>query len=399
MAQPFDYSLNLPSGFQSFGQGYQFGASLAQAEAQRMAAQQAAEAQLQRQQVLNAFLDNPNPTAQDFLRTAAILPKDQAEVLRQGFEAVGKERQQNDLRFAGQAMASIQAGRPEMAEALLRERAQAETNAGNADTAKQYEVFAELAKTAPDAALKSIGIVVAQLPGGDKVLEGFSQLGDEQRAAALAPLKLTQEQVAAKYAEGNAAAEAARLAKGLELTTAQIAEVRARTKALAEGQKLEAKGVIPADKRPEAESKLRKEYNDNTKVFQEVASAYNRLQASEPTAAGDLALIFQFMKMLDPGSVVREGEFANAQNAAGIPTRIQNIYNKLLSGERLSADQRGQFTSQAGKLYEAEKRKADAVRSGITRIGQGMGLNTENLFYDQPAAAPGQPQRSVEVDY
>lgn len=399
MAQPFDYSLNLPSGFQSFGQGYQFGASLAQAEAQRMAAQQAAEAQLQRQQVLNAFLDNPNPTAQDFLRTAAILPKDQAEVLRQGFEAVGKERQQNDLRFAGQAMASIQAGRPEMAEALLRERAQAETNAGNADTAKQYEVFAELAKTAPDAALKSIGIVVAQLPGGDKVLEGFSQLGDEQRAAALAPLKLTQEQVAAKYAEANAAAEAARLAKGLELTTAQIAEVRARTKALAEGQTLEAKGVIPADKRPEAESKLRKEYNDNTKVFQEVASAYNRLQASEPTAAGDLALIFQFMKMLDPGSVVREGEFANAQNAAGIPTRIQNIYNKLLSGERLSADQRGQFTSQAGKLYEAEKRKADAVRSGITRIGQGMGLNTENLFYDQPAAAPGQPQRSVEVDY
>lgn len=399
MAQPFDYSLNLPSGFQSFGQGYQFGASLAQAEAQRIAAQQAAEAQLQRQQILNSFLDNPNPTAQDFMRTAAVLPKEQAETLRQGFEAVGKERQANDLRFAGQAMAAIQAGKPEMAESLLRERAQAEINAGNADAAKQYEVFAELTKTAPDAALKSIGIVVAQLPGGDKVLEGFGKLGEEQRAAALAPLKLTQEQVAAKYAEANAAAEAARLARGLELTTAQIAEIRARTKALVEGQKLEAKGVIPADKRPEAEAKLRKEYIDNTKSFQEVGAAYNRLQASEPTAAGDLALIFQYMKMLDPGSVVREGEFANAQNAAGIPTRIQNIYNKLLSGERLSTDQRNQFASQAGKLYEAEKRKADAVRSGITRIGQGMGLNTDNLFYDEPAAAPGQPQRNVEVDY
>lgn len=399
MAQPFDYSLNLPSGFQSFGQGYQFGAGLAQAEAQRIAAQRAAELQQQQQQVLASFLDNPNPTAQDFMRTAAVLPKEQAETLRQGFEALGKERQQNDLRFAGQAMAALQAGKPEMAQSLLTERAQAEMNAGNSDAAKQYEVFAELAKTSPDAALKSIGIVVAQLPGGDKVLEGFGKLGEEQRAAALAQSKLTQEQAAARFADQNAATEAAKFAKDLELTTAQIAEVRARTKALIEGKTLEAKGVIPADKRPEAEAKLRKEYIDNTKSFQEVGAAYNRLQASEPTAAGDLALIFQYMKMLDPGSVVREGEFANAQNAAGIPTRIQNIYNKLLSGERLSTDQRNQFASQAGKLYEAEKRKADAVRSGITRIGQGMGLNTDNLFYDEPAAAPGQPQRNVEVDY
>jgi hypothetical protein len=29
-----------------------------------------------------------------------------------------------------------------------------------------------------------------------------------------------------------------------------------------------------------------------------------------------MAMIFAFMKMLDPSSVVRETEFANAQNAA-----------------------------------------------------------------------------------
>jgi hypothetical protein len=36
------------------------------------------------------------------------------------------------------------------------------------------------------------------------------------------------------------------------------------------------------------------------------------------------------MKMLDPTSVVREGEFATAQNAASIPIKIVNMYNKAL---------------------------------------------------------------------
>jgi len=34
------------------------------------------------------------------------------------------------------------------------------------------------------------------------------------------------------------------------------------------------------------------------------------------------------MKILDPGSVVREGEFATAQNSAGIPERIRAKYNR-----------------------------------------------------------------------
>jgi len=39
--------------------------------------------------------------------------------------------------------------------------------------------------------------------------------------------------------------------------------------------------------------------------------------------------------MLDPGSVVRESEFATAQNAAGVPDQVRNMYNKVLSGTRL----------------------------------------------------------------
>ena len=86
----------------------------------------------------------------------------------------------------------------------------------------------------------------------------------------------------------------------------------------------------------EPEQKLRKEFEGNAKPHLEVRRGYERVLASKDDAAGDISLIFGFMKMLDPGSVVREGEFATAQNAAGIPDQIKNAYNRALSGERLN---------------------------------------------------------------
>ena len=100
-------------------------------------------------------------------------------------------------------------------------------------------------------------------------------------------------------------------------------------------------------------SGLRKEFTAATKGFAEQNSAYGRVLASaqDPSAAGDLALIFNFMKILDPGSNVREGEFATARNAGSIPSRIRALYNKLKDGEQLDADQRADFVGRAGRLF------------------------------------------------
>jgi hypothetical protein len=159
------------------------------------------------------------------------------------------------------------------------------------------------------------------------------------------------------------------------------------TRARAEANQIAA-GVIPAEKRPEAETKFRNEYLVQTKPYQEVKSAYGRVLSSEDTAVGDLSLIFGYMKMLDPGSVVREGEFATAQNATGVPERIQNIYNKVVSGERLNASQRNSFKGQAKKLYESAGEQETVVRQGLERIAKGYGLNTGNIFYTPVEVAP-----------
>ena len=94
------------------------------------------------------------------------------------------------------------------------------------------------------------------------------------------------------------------------------------------------------------------------------------------------------MKMLDPGSVVREGEFATAQNAAGVPERIMNIYNKLITGERLNVSQRNSFKGQAKNLYSSALESEKTVRTGLERIATGYGLNTNNIFYTAAEAAP-----------
>jgi hypothetical protein len=86
--------------------------------------------------------------------------------------------------------------------------------------------------------------------------------------------------------------------------------------------------------------------------------------------------------------VVREGEFATAQNAAGVPERIMNIYNKLISGERLNASQRNSFKGQAKGLYNSALEGEKTVRSGLERIATGYGLNTANIFYTPTEVAP-----------
>lgn len=105
--------------------------------------------------------------------------------------------------------------------------------------------------------------------------------------------------------------------------------------------------------------------DQQVKDFKNVKVSYDTIQsvAENPTAAGDLSLIFAYMKVLDPNSSVREGEFANAQNAAGVPERVRNLFNQWKDGQRLSDEQRNDFVLQARKLAEARQRSIEPAIS------------------------------------
>lgn len=138
----------------------------------------------------------------------------------------------------------------------------------------------------------------------------------------------------------------------------------------------------PADQAKD-ERAMRKELADVLKEPKQIVDAYRRVEsaASNPNAASDLSLIFGYMKMLDPGSVVREGEFANAQNAASVPDQVRNAWNKVLSGERLNPKQRAQFVGEARKLR-------DIAASTIATKEMEYGQMAEEYGYD-PRRATG----------
>lgn len=84
--------------------------------------------------------------------------------------------------------------------------------------------------------------------------------------------------------------------------------------------------------------------------YQTIISNVKKIQGAPDNAAGDMGMIFAYMKLLDPNSTVREGEYATAQNATGVPQAVLNQYNSVLQGRRLNPTQREQFTS-AGVAY------------------------------------------------
>lgn len=100
---------------------------------------------------------------------------------------------------------------------------------------------------------------------------------------------------------------------------------------------------------------LRGQFIGEAKPHVEIANAYQKVTSAPSSAAGDISKIFGYMKILDPGSTVREGEFATAQNATGVPGKIANLYNKVISGERLSPAQRAEFDQAAGALVKSQE--------------------------------------------
>ena len=106
------------------------------------------------------------------------------------------------------------------------------------------------------------------------------------------------------------------------------------------------------------------------------------------------------MKVLDPGSTVREGEFATAQRAAAyiernpdgitIPRFLAQIGRKLATGQLLSPSQRADFVGRAGLLYESQNAEYKVLETRYRGLAEQYKLNPENVVYDmgQMQAAP-----------
>jgi hypothetical protein len=399
--QPINYGVQIADPTQAFLGAFQTGASIQESRLKQEQQQQQLANQKLIQEGFNK-LRQPGATAADYANLSMMLPETQAKSVRESFNLLSGERQQNALQQSGQVFSAFKSGKPEIAISLLDQQIEGKRNSGDEAGAKFLETWRDVAKENPKATEDYFGFTISQMPGGDKVITSAIALEGERRAKEKQPYELLKLSSEAIIKEQEAKFAPEKFLTDLNLTKEQIEQAKAArrasdaaakksgaeaTRAEAEAKQMSA-GIIPIDKRPELETKFRKEYNDQTKPYQEVKSAYGRVLSSEDSAVGDLSLIFGYMKMLDPGSVVREGEFATAQNAAGVPERITNIYNKVATGQRLSPSQRESFKGQAKGLYSSALEGEKTVRTGLERISKGYGLNTENIFYSATEQAP-----------
>ena len=116
------------------------------------------------------------------------------------------------------------------------------------------------------------------------------------------------------------------------------------------------------------------------------------------------------MKMLDPGSVVRETEFATARDTAGLFTQLENRLQKAKNGQLLNPTQRKEYVALAKQYLDSAQKKAGEEKVALGVIVKNYKLNPDNVFGPEETTTPvgsgggtvnppAVGQRNVTVNY
>jgi hypothetical protein len=115
------------------------------------------------------------------------------------------------------------------------------------------------------------------------------------------------------------------------------------------------------------------------KGFEETKAAKLQIDQAAKMAspAGDLAAATKIMKILDPGSVVRESELGMAMAATGVEDRVKNYANMVITGQKLTPGQRKDFVELSDKLYNAAGQQFNQKRNEYAGIAERNKLDVE----------------------
>ena len=138
------------------------------------------------------------------------------------------------------------------------------------------------------------------------------------------------------------------------------------------------------------ERELRREYQGATQEYRTVRQAFQKVEASlaQGTGIGDVGGIFGVMKIFDPGSTVREGEAATVQNSGGVPETIRGLYNRVVTGERLTPEQRAEIVAVGRAQFGTYEQGYQGRVADFTRMAESYGIDPRNVVGGDEAPAP-----------
>ena len=358
------------------------------AEAEAALAQQAAqERQLAAQAGIRSIMDNPNAGSRDYANLMLQFPEIQQQ-LEAPLKLLNEDQRATERQEALDLFATLETGSPDIAKSLLERRIEASRNSGDEEEALAAEAMLAQIDENPQGAKAMAGLYLANAMGEDKFESVLGRLRERGQDAALQDIRRRQAIADANLTQAQAdkvLADTENLGLDVQLKALELESLR------------QGGGAIPDKELFDMEDKIRDEFNKRTAESLKVQESFRRVKSSQPTAAGDLALIFNFMKMLDPGSVVREGEFANAQNAAGVDDRVRNWYNRLVRGERLNPDQRASFMAQAESTFNASRQLIEDVQNDLGPTIRDFGLSEERIFGPEEVIEETLPEGATQI--
>ena len=156
--------------------------------------------------------------------------------------------------------------------------------------------------------------------------------------------------------------------------------------------------------------------NQLTKDTQDVAVSYEKVRNATATPAGDLALVFNYMKMLDPGSVVRESEFKNAEQAKAwlskteasgytVPSMVKTAIQKAESGTFLLPEQRANFKQEAETIFGSQMAQQERFNQNFSNMAKMFGADPNKVVLNelfsvqQKQEAPVENERMAALDW
>ena len=130
------------------------------------------------------------------------------------------------------------------------------------------------------------------------------------------------------------------------------------------------------------ENNLRDEYQKGAKSFSVVNDAYSKISSVPASPTGDLSMLYNYMKMLDPNSVVRESEFRVAATARPLLENLGLSWDRIgsvWSGNRMTPGQRADFKKSAEGVYGAALNNQNQWDTQYTDLANSYGLDPKHI--------------------
>jgi len=118
--------------------------------------------------------------------------------------------------------------------------------------------------------------------------------------------------------------------------------------------------------------------------FDKVNTSYEQAYNLDAPKVADLSMIFAYMKMLDPRSVVREGEQQQARGTGGMFDYLANTYNSLLGEGSLTDLQRKSFRDAAFAYYTKNATLLSELNDRITNEAGNKNIQGVDNFIITP---------------